>query len=116
MAETRAQKNRGLRQEALREQLSNQKHVEQVVKNINKIDKLACLKIDDFNDAEEYLAEVQASKDKVQILKVAIESRLKLVNKYLPDLKSTEISGPDGGDIGVSQSVTFTFNPVGPDA
>ena len=32
-------------------------------------------------------------------LKAATETRLKLIGKYLPDLKSQEITGEEGGDI-----------------
>ena len=83
MAATRAQTNRVIRQEALREQLSKQKHVEKVIDNIKKIEQL---------DANSENAKVQAD-----IYRIANEQRLKLINKYLPDLRTTEITG-DGGE------------------
>lgn len=85
MAMTRAQQNRSIRQEALREQLSKQKLVEKVTDSIEKLDKL-----------DEDLDSV-----KVQRLKAAIDSRLKLINKYLPDLKATEHTGEGGGDLNI---------------
>lgn len=80
MAETRAQLNRKVRQEALRDQLSNQKHIEKVIENLEKLANLA----DDLDATQ------------VQRLKSANDGHLKLINKYLPDLKMTEITGdPD---------------------
>jgi len=76
---SRADENKRIRQEALREQLSNQKHVEKVIDNIEKIEGL---------DPTE-----PTYKDQVNGLKVASELRLKLVNKYAPDLKAVDIEG-----------------------
>jgi len=100
MAATSAQKNRQARQENLREQLSQQKHIEQVVKNIEEIEGT------DFNfkgdDGEVDYKAMQASQYRVQALKVANEQRLKLVNKYLPDLKNTEITSEGGGRLTIN--------------
>lgn len=75
-----ADRNRRIRQDALREQLSKQKLVEQVSEIARKIGDLD-------EDLEQH---------KVQRLKIAAELNLKLVNKYLPDLKQTELIGdPD---------------------
>ena len=82
MAETRAQLNRKVRQEALREQLSAQGHVQHVIDNIHRIEEL-----DEGEDT---------FKNSLDKLKVANEQRLKLINKYLPDLKATEVSGEGG--------------------
>lgn len=68
-------RNRAIRQEALREQLSSQKHIEHVVDCINKMQ-------DESQDIDPAY---------VTRLKIAIDSRLKLVNKYLPDLKAMEL-------------------------
>jgi hypothetical protein len=97
MAATNAAKNRAVRQEALREQLSKQKHVEQVIKNIEKM--------------EEQGAAMESVE--LQALKAATENRLKLVDKYLPGLKSTEITGEGGGPIQTDS--IFEFIPVGSD-
>ena len=83
MAKTRAQENRAIRQEALRQQLSSQGHVQHVIDNINKIEGLD-------EDSSTFT-------NSITKLKVANEQRLKLISKYLPDLKATELTG-DGGE------------------
>lgn len=75
MAATAAAKNKKIRQEALREQLSAQKHVEHVIDISNKLSK-------------QYL-ELESSA--IQALKSAADIKLKIINKYLPDLKMQEI-------------------------
>lgn len=84
MAKTRAQQNRAIRQEALREQLSNQGHLQYAVENIQKIEQLE--PSDSFNQL-------------LTKYKTAAELRLRMVNKYLPDLKNTEITGEAGGSL-----------------
>lgn len=96
MAQTRAAMNKAVRQEALREQLSKQKHVEYVVEIAKKLDEQA----------------LSLESSHIQAYRASAEIRLKLINKYLPDLKSTELTGADGGDIAVSHSI-FEFVPVG---
>lgn len=83
MAATRANKNRQIRQEALREQLAEQCRVQHIVDNINKL-------------------ETQGSHmetNEIQATKAAIDARLRLLNKYLPDLKSQEVTGEGGGPV-----------------
>lgn len=75
MAATRAAQNKKIRQEALREQLSSQKHVEHVIELLGKIQKPVPF------ETEDMLARY----------KLVIDTKLKLINKYLPDLKSQEI-------------------------
>lgn len=77
----RANQNRKIRQDALREQLAEQCRIQHIIDNIEKIEDLE-------NDMDSLT---------VQRLKAANESRLKLLSKYLPDLKATEITG-EGGD------------------
>lgn len=77
MAATRAANNKAIRQEALREQLSKQKHLEQVVKNVKKFEEQG----------------ITMESSELQALKHATDIRLKLINKYLPDLKQVEIEG-----------------------
>jgi hypothetical protein len=76
MAATRAATNKKVRQEALREQLSKQGHVQQVIKNIKKF--------------EEQGVGMEATE--LNALKAATDTRLKLISKYLPDLKQQEIT------------------------
>jgi len=72
----RATRNRQIRQEALRDQLSSQGHVQHVIDLIDKIQDVS-------GDID--------NNDK-QAFKMAAELRMKLINKYLPDLKSTDLN------------------------
>lgn len=73
---SRAQENRAIRREALREQLSAQGHVQYVVDNIQKLS--------DF--------EIEMDSLQVQRLKIANDGHLKLIAKYLPDGKTLEVT------------------------
>jgi len=86
VAKTKAQLNRQLRQEGLRDFLSKQKLIEKVI------------------DIAQNLTDPDKEYDAldVQRMRTAAELNLKLAAKVLPDLKSTEISGPDGGDLVVA--------------
>lgn len=75
MARSRADENRQIRKDALREQLREQGHVQHVVELINKIEAADCSGAD------------------LQRYKTAAELRLKLIAKYIPDLKAIEHSG-----------------------
>ena len=81
MGTTAANKNRAIRQEALREQLSNQGHVQHVTDIAKKL-----------TDLENDLDSTQ-----VQRLKSAADIKLKLIGKYLGDVKAIELSGDGGG-------------------
>lgn len=78
---TRAQANRALRQEALRDQLAAKGLVQQVIESAEKLSDLA----------------QPLEPNEVNRLKAANDARLALIKKYLPDLKSSEITGPNGG-------------------
>lgn len=91
MAKTRAQQNRALRQEALREMLSKKCTVEQVLKNVKKMEQPG------VESAE------------LAALKAATDCRLKLITKYLPDLKSTELTGKDGEELKI-QLINYANN------
>ena len=88
---TRATQNRKVRQEALRDQLSVQGHVQHVIDIAEKLSDL-----DEILDALE-----------IQRLRAAAEIKSKLINKYLPDLKSTELTGADGGAIKTDNTWTI---------
>lgn len=92
-----ADRNKKIRQEALRELLSKQKLVEQVVDIARKI-----------GDLSEPL-----EKDKVDRLKIAADINMRLVAKYLPDLKQTEIIGDPEQPISVSP-IQWNIQPVIP--
>ncbi len=83
---TVAQRNRAVRQDALREQLSKQKHLEHVIE--------LCTKLQDL-DTEISALDRQRLKD-------VIDTKLKLVAKYLPDIKAVEITGDGGGGLTIS--------------
>jgi hypothetical protein len=80
VARTRAQENRAIRQEALREQLAGQGHVQHVVDIATKL-----------GDPNSELDSVMSSR-----LKAAADLRLKLISKYLGDVKAVEVSGEGG--------------------
>ena len=80
---SRADENRAIRQEALREQLSKQKHVEHVIE--------ICTELNDLS--------IQLEQGEVARKKIVLDTKLKLINKYLPDLKNTEISNDGGGQL-----------------
>ncbi len=74
---SQANANKRVRQEALREQLSAQGHVQHVIDISNKLSNL-----DNELDSTE-----------VQRLKSAADIKCKLITKYLPDLKAMEMEG-----------------------
>lgn len=76
--------NRAIRQEDLRKKLSEGKHLKYAIDSIIKVE---CLKPSDTSAQE------------LAILKTAAELRLRLVNKYLPDLKNVEIANDGGGEL-----------------
>ena len=72
---SRANANKKVRQDALREQLQSQGHLQHVVDNLGKLGDL----------------EVKLDGLQIQRLKAANEGHLKLIAKYLPDTKAVEI-------------------------
>lgn len=77
---SRANENRAIRQEALRDSLEAGGHIQHVIK--------ICKVLDDLTSPLEAV--------EVQRLKVVIDTKLKLIGKYLPDTKSVELSNKDG--------------------
>jgi hypothetical protein len=94
MAETRAQSNRRIRQEALRAQLESQGHVQHVIDILSKVEKPSA----------------PLESIDIQRYKLIVDTKLKLINKYLPDLKSIEIVDEDGND---ALPKSITINVVG---
>jgi len=81
--QTGKQARRAERQEDLRELLSTQGHLQHVIKICDELNDLAIpLEVIEFN-----------RKSKV------IDTKLKLVNKYLPDIKNIEIANDGGGEL-----------------
>ena len=96
MAMTRAQTNRKISQDSLREHLANPKHLEKVLDSINKLEEL----------------DTQLDSVEVNRIKGAIESRIKLVRKYLPDLKSIELSGDEDYPVQIAAyQIEFSDTP-----
>lgn len=94
MAATNAAKNRAIRQEALRAQLAEQCRLQHVLDNIEKLEDL----------------DVELEPNDYNRIRSANEQRLKLVNKYLPDLKSTELTGEGGGPVSLSDMSDTQLN------
>lgn len=90
MAMTLAQKNRSIRQDNLREQLAGQGHLQHLL------------------DIAEKLAKPEVILDALMInrYRIVIETKLKLLNKYLPDLKNVEISGDANNPIVVIKNLS----------
>jgi len=77
---TAKNKNRRIRQEALREQLAAQGHEQHIIDMLSKI-------MDESNEIEPHM---------LKRFEVAINTKLKLIDKYLPGLKALEIIDEDG--------------------
>ena len=92
MAATRAQTNRGIRQEALREQLANKGLVQHVLDITDKLSEL----------------EGELEQSDITRLKYAADLQLKLISKYLPDLKAMEITGDGGNAIDMTWKIEVT--------
>lgn len=96
MAATSAQRRRAVSKEALRDQLRAGGHLQHVIDMANTIANPA-------NDLEP---------DMLARYKVAIDTKLKLINKYLPDVKSVEVTGEDGAPLVPTKTVIeFVHSP-----
>lgn len=73
---TRANKNKAIRQEALREQLSAGKHIQHVLEIAQKLGDLR----------------INLSQSHIVRLNMKANIKLALIKKYLPDLKQTEVT------------------------
>lgn len=86
VARTRAQENRAIRQEALREQLAGQGHVQHVVEITEKLCNLG----DDLDQLA------------VTRLKAAADIKMKLIGKYIGDVKAVEVTGEGGESLTIN--------------
>ena len=86
MAANNPAKQRAMRQEQLRTYLSEKCRLEHVIDNIIKIEQQGS----------------SMETNELNALKYATEARIKLLGKYLPDLKATEMTGEGGADLIVS--------------
>lgn len=80
---TMAQRNRAIRQEALREQLSAQGHVQHVVD--------ICSELNDLG--------IPLEATDIQRKKIVLDTKLALIKKYCPDLKAIEHTGESGSEL-----------------
>ena len=94
--QSRAEANRQIRQETLREWLSSKCTAQHLVDNITKIEALDPASDTFKNELDKY--------------RVANEQRLKVLDKYLPSLRSQELTGEGGGPI--QTDTIFEFIPV----
>ena len=82
MAKTRAQRERGIRQDELRLYISERGKVDYIFDNLEKIEELDPSE-DQFFDK------------RLQQLRIANDQRRRLLNKYLPDVKEEQTSVTD---------------------
>ena len=91
----RGQKNRAINQQLAREKISNGKHIEEVCKcllDLGRIEQNAKrVKKFDRNLQSKYMVRIGAIGKKM-------DGHLKLINKFLPDLKSSAIENEDGSN------------------
>lgn len=82
MAKTRAQRERGIRQDELRKFIAERGKLSYIFDNLEKIEEL---------DPEED----KHFDKRLQQLKIANEQRIRLLNKYLPDMKEEQTEVTD---------------------
>lgn len=80
---TRAEQNKQIRHDELRAKLSAGSHIADVIENANKLQELS----------------TPLEPSDIQRLKTASEIKLKLINKYLPDVKQVELSTAEGATL-----------------
>jgi hypothetical protein len=97
---TRAASLRAERQEDHRKRLSEGQHLRHVIENIENIEKL---EVDIKGGAEDDNNDLQLKQFTLSKLKTAADLRLKLVDKYLPNLKAVEHTGEGGGTIKIEE-------------
>jgi hypothetical protein len=88
---TKADRNRAIRQEGLREVLSKKGHLEHVVDLAQQIEKVS-------NDLEAQAStledlDIKRLNASVNAKKIVIDTKMRIINKYLGDVKSVEHSG-----------------------
>lgn len=76
---SRANENKRIRQEALREKLAQGGHIQHVVDIAKKLTDLGN----------------ELKNQEVNRLKIAADIKLRLINKYLPDLKAVEMTNEE---------------------
>jgi hypothetical protein len=97
MAASTAAKNRKLRQDTLREYITERGSIQYLFDLIEKIEGLDPDSSTFTNDLQKY--------------KAALDARIKMAGKYLPDLKSQEVTG-EGGDALIVSVLKKRFDGV----
>lgn len=82
MAKTRAQRERGIRQDELRTFIAERGKLSYIFDNLEKIEELD-------PETDQYFDK------RLQQLKIANEQRIRLLNKYLPDIKEEQTEVTD---------------------
>lgn len=93
-----ANKNKEIRQEALRQQLIAGGHVQHVID--------ICEELNDLT--------IEMDSTAVTRKRAVIDTKLKLISKYLPDVKSVEIKNAEGEEFKTSNKVEWVIQPVKP--
>lgn len=89
--ESRAQANRRIRQEALREQLRANGHISQLIENTEKLQDLG----------------QDLDANQVQRLRAANDTHKFAIDKYLPSLKAIEVTGDPDQPINGKWTIEF---------
>lgn len=95
MALTHAQRQKKIRQDSLREWLSEKCTAQHLVDNLEKIEKLD-------PDSENF-------SNQLKKYQVANDQRLRIMNKYIPDLKAVELSGDPENPLETNGKWTVEF-------
>lgn len=121
MAKTRAQQIRATRQEELREYLSKRGLVAHVIDQLEKIDALSldaqealllAKEADPDLDPILFIKQHEAAQEfELKKFQASSQVRMKLINKYLPDMKFVESEV----DANLSGSVKWIVDASGPD-
>jgi len=90
---SRAEQNKAIRQEALRESLAAGGHIQHVLEICNELNDL----------------QIEMDATDVQRKRAVIDTKLKLVTKYLPDLRSVELSNANGETFKTDNKWTVEF-------
>ena len=95
---SRANQQKALRQDELRKSLASGGHIQHVLE--------ICTELNDLT--------IDMDSTAVQRKRAVIDTKMKLISKYLPDTKSIELSNKDGESF-KTESTVFNFMPVGRD-
>jgi uncharacterized protein YnzC (UPF0291/DUF896 family) len=85
--QSHAKRRRAERQETMREYLSQRGKLDYVLDNLEKIETQGA----------------NMTPQELNALRIANDQRIKLMNKYLPDLKSMEISGDEDSPLTITK-------------